>query len=237
MALSTTTPLHRDPTARRGFGHLLVRAGQALVRMSRTGRALDVSYEACHDRSIIESLRSLRAADIAATGGLGFEEWQAVRVSSVRNDAARERADMAALGELVDADTDDALHVYGLLLRSADRLAIASLSSLTVKFWSVLSDGRLVIHSAMTPHGRAAWTQRLLDMGMSRREIDRALPLHDIDDDGANIVRIESVKPLSAVWEAHHRMIVAETRRGNPARALDTFETYAALACRERMHA
>jgi hypothetical protein len=237
MAISTTTPLRRNAPARRGFGHLLIQAGQALVRFSRAGRTPDVTYEACNDRHIIETLRSLRAGDIAVARGLGFDEWQAVRISSIRSDVARERQDMTALGELVDDRADDTLRVYGLLLRSADRLTIASLSSLTVKFWSQMTDGRLIIHSAMTPHGRAAWTQRLSDIGMSRHEIDHALPLSDIDDDLANIVRRESVRPLASMWDSHRRMISAESKSGNPPVTLNTFQTYAGLARRERMHA
>jgi hypothetical protein len=239
MTVSTTNPLHHDTLnrERRGLGHLLLRMGMALVRLSRTNNTVNATYEPCQDPAILESLRALRAQDIAATGGFGFDEWMAVRMSSTRRSAARERRDMTALGELVADEDGDTLRVYGLLMRSADRLTITSLSSLTVKFWSVMANGRLIINSSMTLHGHAAWTRQLSAIGLSRREIDRALPLRDIDDFVGNISRRESVKPLAQVWNEHRALLAAETQRGNPPLTIEAFNTYAACARRERAHA
>jgi hypothetical protein len=242
MAVSTTSPLSggvRSGEKRLGLRNGLLQFAQSLVKLSRFKRSTDTTYAPCSDPATLCALRTLRATDIAAVAGLGFAEWHAVQVSFHRNSAEhadRERRDMLALGELIEDAPNNALRIYGLLMRSPDGLTLASLSSLTVKFWSVMADGRIVIHSAMTPHGRTAWTRRLTDLGMSRREIDQSLPLHDVDDAQANIYRRESTKPLTTVCYEHRRQIESQALRGNAAQVIDSFNVYAAIARRERMH-
>ncbi len=215
----------------------LIETGQYLVKLSHFQRAENASYAVCTDAELESELLALRRDDVASLRALGFTPWHVACITFSRDSAAladRERRDLQALGEHISVTSDNRIRLHGLLLRSADGQTLASISSLSVKFFSLTKDGALLINSVLTPGGRARWSRRLSDIGMSQHEIDAALPLSDISDPRIKLFRRESTRPVTTVWQEHKTRLAAYELRGNPACRLDTFEQYVTLARRER---